>query len=104
MYTHVQNNKLRKEDAQYVYVYMHTYMYIYTWKNQGGVRQAIGPWTVVVSLLTLIGREYVWNTMYIVHVETCIYRCDCVRTLCVGDKKFSGWNTPFCASVFDVVG
>ena len=28
-------------------------------KNQGGVRQAISPWTVVVNLLTLIGREYV---------------------------------------------
>ena len=54
-----------------MYVYMHTYMY--RKKNQGGVRQASGLWTVVVSLSALIGREYVklvWNTIILyVHVH-----------------------------------
>ena len=37
---------------------VHAHIHVHE-KNQGGVRQAIAPWTVVVSLLTLIGREYV---------------------------------------------
>ena len=46
----------------YIHERVHTHTHVHE-KNQGGVRQASGPWTVVVSLLTLTGREYVWNTI-----------------------------------------
>ena len=50
-------------------------------ESQGGVRQASGPWRVVLSLLTLISREYVktcleYHTIYYglhqkLYVATC---------------------------------
>ena len=60
----------------YKFVNGHMYPVLVHEKNQGGVRQASGPWTVVVSLLMVIGREY---------VKTCVEHhnivCICTRGL-----------------------
>ena len=67
----------------YIHVCVHAHIYVHVHeKNQGGIRQASGPWTVAVSLLTLIGSEYCVEHHHIVctstmHMYTHV-QCTCI--------------------------
>ena len=68
-------------------------------KNQGGVRQVSGPWTVVLSLVTLIGRvtwpEHQKNSMYNkTHVQYMYSYAGEMVYVKLWPKK--GENTPLC--------
>ena len=51
-------------------------------KIKVGSHQASGPWTVVANVLTLIGREYVWNTMYKYNVHVLYMYMNSVHVHC----------------------
>ena len=55
---HVQKTEKSMHRDSYIHVCVHVHRHVYE-QNQGGFRKASGPWTGVLSLLTLTGREYV---------------------------------------------